>query len=129
MGSPTSHQLYVLLLFPEDLLCAPEGHALEGITDLGKLRSSRGDHGVSVVPILQMGKLRPHSGEELTVNPKRNRQGPLALGARLFHSPSQKRVRGRNGGMAEGWPPWTSCRSRRGLKTSVSLKLLVMLKT
>lgn len=53
-------------------------------------------------PFFRWRKLRPHSGEELTVNPKRSWQGPLALGARFFHSPSQKRVRRRNRGHGRG---------------------------
>lgn len=129
MRSPTSCQLSVLLLFPDDLLCVPEGHALGAITDLGKLKSSRGDHGVSVVPILQMGKLSPHSGEELTVNLERNRQGPLALEARFFHAPIPEESSWEKQGSRQGMAPLDSCRSRRGLKTSFSLKLLVMLKT
>lgn len=48
LGSPTLCQLCVLHLFPEDLLCVPEGQELGGLIDLGELKSSRGDHGVRV---------------------------------------------------------------------------------
>lgn len=101
MGSPTSRQLYVLLLFPQDLLCASEGHTLGRIADLGEPKSSRGDHGVSVVPIFQMEKTEATQWGGTNCKSQEESAGPSCSWGKVLSLPIPE-VRRRNRGHGRG---------------------------